>query len=574
LLALLAVFAMVAAACGGDEGGATGPTAETGTTGATGVTGEEPVGGSIVVAAEQWPDCINLIVSSCAALSWFQQTVVTHITSRALEIDLEGNFVAGPLVTEVPSTENGGVTEDPFTVTYNLNPDAVWADGSPITCADWDFTWKAFLNTKGTYYTTGYDQIDHMECPDDYTAVIVFKNVYADWQVLFGGAFDFVMQASAFPNADPDKPDLSEDMVNEIPFSGGPFILESWSKESLTLVRNENYWVEDRIPLLDEVTMIPIEDQAAEINALLNREVVAINPQASDVSIPDQLASDPGVTAVGGNVPYNDMLWFTHDLPPMDNVAVREALLFAIDREAVLNALIRLNDPEAELVNCILYIPGLGPWCQETFADVTYDPAHSIEILEADGWDCSGVPDQPCSKNGEPLVLKFSANTGNTRREAAQQIYQSSAKAAGFQIEIENYDSGPYFGKVCPRGLVHVCDYASGGNPVGSLLSGSFKCDIIPTQENGWAGGNWNHYCNPQADELMDQLDSTIDSAARVEIATQLQEIFREDALSLPLYALPTVMAWRSDTIGGPVDLYTKHIFSPYFNLFDWYLIQ
>ncbi len=567
VFAMLAVFAIVAAACAREEEAPPPPESPT-------APGEAPTGGSIVVGAEQWPECINIIVTACASLSWAQQSVFVHMTSKALEIDLDGNFVAGPLVTEVPSIEAGTVTEDPFTVTYHLNPDAVWADGTPITCDDWDFTWRAFLNTKGTYYTVGYDQIESIDCPDPLTTVLNFKAVYADWAVLFGGAFDFVMEKAAFPDADPEKPDLSDDMVNELPFSGGPWILDSWSTEQAVLVRNDSYWVEDRIPLLDEVTMIPVTDQAAEINALLNREVVAINPQASDVSVPDQVAGDPGVSATGGTIPYNDMLWFTDDKPPLDDPVVREALLFAIDRQAVLDALIKLNDPAAEIVNCILYIPGLGPWCQPTFADVTYDPDHSIEVLEGDGWDCSGVPDAPCEKNGEPLVVTFSANAGNTRREASQQIFKETAKPAGFQIEIENYGPGVYFGRVCPRGLVNVCDYASGGNPVGSLLSGSFLCEYIPTQANDWAGPNWNHYCNEEADKLMRALDAELDPAKRLELATRVQEIFREDAMSLPMYALPTVMAWRSDMIAGPVDLYAKHIVSPYFNMFDWYLAE
>lgn len=567
-IGLGATLAIVAAACGGGGGGGEpGPTA-------SGSSGAGQTGGNIVVGAEQWPECINIVTTGCASLSWAQQAVFSQITSKAIEIDLDGNFVPGPLITEMPSIEAGTVTEDPFTVTFSLNPDAVWADETPITCDDWAFTWAAFLNTKGTYYAFGYDQVESVDCPDPLTTVLNFKAVYADWPTLFGGAFEFVMEKAAFPNADPEKPDLSEEMIDGIPFSGGPWILESWSVEKAVLVRNENYWVKDQIPLLDQVTMIPIVDQAAEINAILNREVVAINPQASDVSVLDQVASDPGVSAVGGSIPYNDMMWFTNDKRPLDDPEVREALLFALDRQSVLDALVKLNNPEAELVNCPLYIPGLGPWCQPVFADVTYDPAHSIEILAADGWDCSGVPDAPCEKDGQPLVLTISANSGNTRREASQQIFKEAAKPAGFQLDIQNYGPGVYFGRVCPRGLVHICDYASGGNPTGNLVTSAFGCDYIPTEENEYAGPNWNHYCNPEVDKLMRAADSSVDLNERIDLETQVQQILREDAMSLPMYALPTVMVWRSDTIAGPIADYAAHIYSPYINMYDWYLAE
>lgn len=564
VFAMLAVFAIVAAACAREEEAAPPPESPT-------APGEAPTGGSIVVGAEQWPGCINLVVTRCAGLSWASYSVHEHITSRALEIDFDGNFVAGPLVTEVPTLENGGIVEDPFTITYNLNPDAVWADGSPITCEDWDFTWRAFLNTKGTYYTFGYDQIGSIDCTDPLKAVLNFDAVFADWQILFGGAFEFVMQKSAFPNVDAEKPDLQDEMVDGVPFSGGPWILESWSKEEAVLVRNENYWVEDRIPLLDQVTMIPIIDQAAEINALLNREVVAIYPQASDVSLADQLSTDPGVTVIGTDSPYFEMLWFTNDKAPLDDPVIREALLFAIDRQSVIDVIIKLNNPNAEVLQCVGYPP--GPFCGTHFQDVTYDPAHSIEILEADGWDCSGVPDAPCEKGGQPLVVQFSANTGNTRRETTQVLLQEKAKPAGFEIKIKNSDADTYFGQVCPRGLTNVCDYAAGGSPVATIL-GTFGCDFIPTEENGWAGGNWNHYCNPEADDLMTQIDQVLDPAARLDLVDQVGQIFRDDAMSLPLYAFPQPGAWRSDTIAGPTEDWNRHIASLYFNMYDWYLVS
>jgi len=193
--------------------------------------------------------------------------------------------------------------------------------------------------------------------------------------------------------------------------------------------------------------------------------------------------------------------------------------------------------------------------------------------LEGAGWDCSGVPNAPCEKDGQPLVLTISANTGNTRREAAQQIFKEAAKPAGFELDIENYGSGVYFGRVCPRGLVHVCDYASAGTPAGTILF-AFGCDYLPTEENEYAGGNWNHYCNPENDALMKELDAEVDTAKRIELATQVQEILREDAVSLPMYLLPSVMIWRADTVGGPLDLYATHVYSPYFNMYDWYAVE
>ena len=124
--------------------------------------------GSVVFGAEQWPDCINPI-TQCANSSWLQWLVPIHVLPRLAELDDHNNFVASPLLTELPSTSNGGVTGSgkTFTVTYNLNPAAKWTpDGTPITSADVEFTWQAFLKTTGSLSTAGYDQISSIDTPD------------------------------------------------------------------------------------------------------------------------------------------------------------------------------------------------------------------------------------------------------------------------------------------------------------------------------------------------------------------------------------------------------------------------
>src|SRR6266550_418074 len=106
-------------------------------------------GGTAIFGAEQWPQCLNMI-TACATSTWMQIVGPLPTLPRLIQLDAKSNVVASPLIMQVPSIANGQVTKDPFTVTYNLNPAAVWDDGSPITGADIDFTWKAILNTKGT----------------------------------------------------------------------------------------------------------------------------------------------------------------------------------------------------------------------------------------------------------------------------------------------------------------------------------------------------------------------------------------------------------------------------------------
>lgn len=562
-VAVLAAMALVAAACGG--GGQPEQTEEQ-------PDAEQQTGGEIVLGAEQWPECTNPI-TTCAAASWAFWSVFWHVLPRLTEVDLEGNYSVNPgtVAAELPTVENGLITEDPPTIEVPLNPDAVWEDGSQISCEDIRFTSLAQQFTKGSYSAgSGYDQITEIDCSQENTAILHLAKPLANWNDLFGGALSFIIKAGAYPDADPDEPDISEETNDALPYSGGPWLLDSWSKRELVLVPNENYWWDERKPLLDQVTMIPITEQAAEINAILSREVAAIFPQPSEVSIPDQVAEDPAVQVTGQPGTFNEEIWIQNQNPPMDDPDVRLALAHALDREAVMDAIIRVNQPDAEVLNC----PGtvlahVGDWCTPVFEDITYDPERSIEILEGAGWDCSAVPESPCEKDGEPLSILYSTVAGNTRREATQQLLKERARPAGFDFRVKNYDAGVLFGDIGPKGEFHIADYAI-GPVVDPSFTANFHCDNIPSEENEFAGGNWSQWCNQEASELMDSSDSLFDTAERQEQITRIQELYREDVASVPLYALPNVIVWRTDQVEGPVDEYAAHAYSAFFNIFDW----
>jgi len=567
-ISVLAVVSIVAAACGGKST----PTATTTST-------AKPVkGGSIVVGAEQWPECVNPI-NECSSATWTWYSVLEHVLGYAMVLDLNGNFVASPLLTEAPTLDNGGITQNPFTITYKISDKAVWADGSPITSADFDFTWKAILNTTGAYTTVGYTSIDSIDTTDPKSAAIKFKDVFVDWPDLFGGVYQGIFEKAAFPKfANSAKPNLAKEMQNEIPFSGGPWVLKSWSKDQAVFTRNDKWYgtaggSRGGIPWLDQVTMVPRTDQPTEIQSLLTGEVDAIYPQPSDVSLIDQVKGTPGVKAKGTDGAYFEALWFQHESAPLDDAKVREALMYAIDRQSIIDAIIKLNNPNAEVLNCgFVSFPNIGNWCKDKqpFSQFTYDPAKAKSLLTADGYDCTATP---CTKNGAPLTVEYSTVSTNTRRTTTQQLLQAKAKDAGFAFKVKNYEAGVLFGDIGPHGKFTMADFATGGSVDPSITS-SFACENIPTSKNSFAGGNWNHWCDTAATDLMHQSDKELDPAKRLQLFDQIYDLEATDFLSLPLYVLPNVGAWRADKIGGPVDAFIPSNLGMFYNMNDWYLLK
>ncbi|MEX0753957.1 MAG: peptide ABC transporter substrate-binding protein [Actinomycetota bacterium] len=553
LVAVAMTVTFIAAACSSDSGGGD----------ADGDGGTPTTGGSAVIGAEQWMVCLNPI-TSCAFSAWYAYAVQYGVMPRLLELDTNGNYV--PSAAEaVPTLEDGTVTEDPFSVAFTIRDDAVWDDGSPITSEDVDFTWRAIMNTSGAIGRSGYDLITSISTDDPKEFTIEFSDVYVDWVDLFGGGLQFILQKEAFPAfADDPKPDLSEEMTDEIPFSGGPWTLESWDKQELTLVRNDNYWGD--LALMDEVTFVRRQNQETELNSLKSGEVSVIFPQPSNESIADQVVDTPSISTIGGGSPFWEALHFNHDSPPLDDENVRRGIMYAINRQAVVDALVKINAPDTELLNCFGWVPGVGDWCDQTdFAEFTFDPAKAMAEFETAGYDCSGVANGDfCEKDGEPLSIEYTTTAGNARREDTQALLQESAKEAGLDLQTKTDDAAVLFGDLLNTGAYQIADYALGGSPSPSVT------EILACE----GGQNTDFWCDEEASKLMLQADSEADPAKRLELTQQVGDIVAEQAVGVPMYILPQLTAWRTDIIAGPIGEWNATIYGSFFNMNEWYLVE
>ncbi len=324
--------------------------------------------------------------------------------------------------TEAPSSEAPAGSDAPttggeapaggMTVTYNLNPDAVWDDGTPITSADLECTYKASLNTPGSIRTAGYDVIASVDASDPATFVVTFEQPYAAYKSLWSD--NGIIKADAVANCD----DISGDFQDMIPFSGQPWKMESWSPDQLVLVPNESYWVEEDKPVATRAVMVPKADSDTEINSLKSGEVGMIFPQAF-AGITDAL-NDPNIKFTPGYGTNYEDLWLQQATGPFADPIFRKAFAKSVDRELILKSIYDPIFPGSELLNCGLWVPTVGPWCDNTqFADF-YDPAGAEALLTENGW-AKGA-DGYWAKDGTVPTIRWTINTGNKRREDTQAL--------------------------------------------------------------------------------------------------------------------------------------------------------
>jgi peptide/nickel transport system substrate-binding protein len=367
----------------------------------------------------------------------------------------------------------------------------------------------------------------------------------------------------------PSKPDLTTYMNDSISFSGGPWMVKSWSQNQAVLVPNTHYWGQK--PYLTQVTFVPREDQPSEINSLLAGDVSAIFPQPSNVSLLTQFNQNPNIKAVGSDGNFVEALWIQMDQPPMNDPKVREAFAYAMDRDAVISSVIRLNNPHAQVNNCGLWIPGQGPWCPTPgpFAKYTYNPTMAMQILSSDGYTkgANGIYE----KGGKPLTITISTTSGNARRATTIALLQQKATAAGFNLQIKTYDPTDLFSNIAPQGLFQVALYAQ-GPIIDPSVTAVFSSSQIPTKSNNYAGENWDHWRNTQADSLMAQSDQQLDTTKRAQLIQQIGALMAQDLPMIPVDTLPNVSAWRTDKIAGPVGTWNSSAYGLFFNMNQWYV--
>ena len=143
-------------------------------------------GGTVVIGAEQEPDCMDWI-ASCAGSIWGSYMAQVTTIPVVFNVRKAGEDWV-PEISGIMASEPVVSAGPPQTVTYKLNPDAVWSDGTPITSADLKYTALAIRDGEDILDKTGYAEIADIATPDPQTAVVTFAKEFAGWKLLFSGS--------------------------------------------------------------------------------------------------------------------------------------------------------------------------------------------------------------------------------------------------------------------------------------------------------------------------------------------------------------------------------------------------
>jgi len=505
----------------------------------------EPDGGQIVYALYQEPQILNpYIATQIAALEAY-----TPVLEGLLGVDPDGNFF--PLLAkEVPTVENGQVSADGLTVTYNLKEGILWSDGQPFSCDDVHFTWEAITHPdSGAVATTGYSDIESVTCPDAQTVVLNFAQFYAPYLTLFSTSHAILPR-----HATGDPADMQKWVFNWHPTGTGPFKIQKWvTGDHITYVPNENYRDYPAKPALDKliVRIIPSREvgkaliRTGEIDVLWDLSEADV-PEFEDIAdVEVHITPGPGTERLVLNLadpeldatadPLNNPHWALGD------VRVRQAIEAAIDKQFVNEQLLYgLASVGTNELN--------NGWAKVELPPSQYDPARAEALLEEAGWideDGDGVREcRGClyAEAGRPLRLKIQTTSGNQLREETEQVLLEMLAEVGIELYIENVPSAVLFGSWASgafrrHGQFDMLLYTTSDGVDPQLqVEGYFHKDKMPTEANGGAGFNYSRWVNEPFSQLVEQAGATPDLQKRRELYRQAMEILTDELPHIYLY--------------------------------------
>jgi oligopeptide transport system substrate-binding protein len=413
------------------------------------------------------------------------------------------------------------ISEDGLTYTFHLR-DSVWSNGDPVTAHDFEYAWKRALDPKtasdyayqlfylknGAAFNAGKAKMDEVgvKALDDRTLEARLEN-----------PTPFFLELTAFATYFPINKKVAEanpEWATEASthVGNGPFKLEAWEhKSKMTFVKNVNYWDKDSVKL-DKVEVTMIEDENTELSMFENGDLDwAGGPFSSLPTDAIPALKDSGKFNVR---PVANTYWYQFNIekPPFNNVKIRKAFGYAINRQLIIDNILQAG----QLPATGLLPPTMAVNPDGYFKD---NDAELAKQLLAEGMQELGITQLP------PITLIF--NTSEAHKKIAEAVQDQWKQTLGvdvklvnmeFAVYLDTLDSGNY--QIARRGWI-----ADFNDPVNFI-------EIFREKR----GNNNTNWVNAKYNELLIQSGKERDLEKRKQLFAQAEQILMDEMPVAPIY--------------------------------------
>src|SRR5829696_8513139 len=471
------------------------------------------------------------------------------------------------LITEVPTAENGLLSEDLKSVTYKLQDGIMWADGEPLTADDVAFTWEWVVDPANVASSASvYEPIESMEVVDPQTVQVFFADPNANWFEPHTGS----VWGAVYPKhvLDVENAKSAHDAFLLNPVGTGPYKIESFSaNDQAVYVVNENYR-EPNKPFFERVNLKGGGDAASAARAVLQTGEYdyAWNLQVEPDILAELEAGGKGTVSIPPGtsverIAFQFADWTTETdgergklgtvNPTVGDKAVRQAVNLATQRD-VISQQLYAGEAEPPTANILSGIPAMES--PNTSWEFNLDEAK--RILEEAGWTVQG---DVRAKDGVELNITYVTSI-NPVRQKEQAIIKQALEEIGFKVELRQVDAAVFFDgspgneqniNHFYNDLQMYTNNATTPIPVAYMLDwyAGPENENVAQKANNWNGLNYGRYQNAEYDELLDQVRLETDIARAAELFIQLNDILIQDIAIVPLvnrsagkYAISTTL--------------------------------
>lgn len=470
-------------------------------------------GGELTLAITEIAEQQNVFHAN---MNLYTRTLWSKYNPQLSLFDGDGTYHPNPAyLTDVQDEVVDGKT----VVTYTINPEAKYNDGTPI---DWTAYENTFKFNNGAdpdvqvNSTDGYELIESVERgEDDKQAVVTFKQAYPWWEGLFDTLVPpQVKDADTFMNA------YLKQVHPE--WGAGPFKVESVDFETGTVsfVPNENWWGEK--PKLDKISYRQMEDQAS-LNAFRAGEIDATGVGSRDrLATAKEMGDDVDIrTALR---PSTFLMTINATAPGLDDIRVREAIMRGIDREQLAAIRFQGLGYSEELPGSFTLFQTQDGYA-DNFGDVIqYDPEKAKELLQEAGYD-----------EANPLTVRYVTLGDSPMVQATTSALQAMLRNIGVDVQVEERPSSDFSKVTAERDFDLFMSGFSSSDPFGVAYFGQIYGSDSELNKSGTG--------SPEMDQKIEELQQISDPQEQIDRANELEKEALQEFGIMPYANGPEIVA-------------------------------
>ena len=470
--------------------------------------------------------------------------VIRDLLEGLVNQDGEGNTI--------PGVAESWETTDNKTFTFHLRKDAKWSNGDPVTAEDFVYSWKRAVDpaTASPYawymeYTKMVNAKDIVAGKKDKSELGV-KAVDANTLVVeLETAVPYFVMMMGHTTVKPVHKATVEKFGDQWTKPGnfvgnGAFSVDKWVvNERLVLKRNDQYWNNDKT-VLNKVTFLPIENQVAEMNRFLSGEIDFTNelPTEHFKRLKKEHAED---VSVAGNLCTYYYIFNTKKAP-FDDVRVRKAISYAIDRDIVTGAILAQGQKPAYFLTPEITagfdpeLPQYGTMSQKE------RNVEAARLLEEAGYG-----------KDNPLNFNLLYNTSENHKKIAVALGSMWKKTLGLKVTLENQEWKTYLSSKDSGDFeVARAGWCGDYNEASSFLT--------LMKSNNTTGGV--HYDSAAYDQIIDKALNSTSEEERKALYLEAEALMANDMPIAPIYQYVKSRLLNPHVGGFPINNAEDKIFS------------